>query len=79
MVAFLKSMDTKAWKVVLKGWEHPVVKDKDDKESIKLEEDQDENDDKEAIGNFRVLNSIFNGVDKNVFRLINMCIMVKEA
>ena len=39
MVAFLKSMDNKAWKAVLKGWDHPVNKDKDGNVSLKLEED----------------------------------------
>jgi len=29
MSAYLKSIDSKTWKVVLKGWEHPVVLDKD--------------------------------------------------
>jgi len=28
MVAFLKSIDNKIWKVVLKGWDHPLVKEK---------------------------------------------------
>jgi len=29
MVAFLKSMDNKTWKAIIKGWDHPVVMDKD--------------------------------------------------
>ncbi|MCI77940.1 gag-pol polyprotein, partial [Trifolium medium] len=29
MVAFLKSVDSKTWTTVVKGWEHPVVTDKD--------------------------------------------------
>jgi hypothetical protein len=29
MSAFLKYVDSKTWKVVLKGWEHPVALDKD--------------------------------------------------
>lgn len=29
MSAFLKSIDSKTWKIVLKGWEHPLVLDKD--------------------------------------------------
>jgi len=29
MSAYLKSNDNKTWKAVLKGWEHPVVLDKD--------------------------------------------------
>jgi len=29
MSAFLKSIDCKTWKAVLRSWEHPVVLDKD--------------------------------------------------
>ena len=86
MIAFLKSIDNnKAWRAVIKGWKHPVVRDvgADGKEtgttSLKPEADWDENDDKEASGNSKALNALFNGVDKNVFRLINNCTEAKEA
>jgi hypothetical protein len=29
MEAFLNSMDSKTWNAVIKGWEHPVMKDRD--------------------------------------------------
>ena len=29
MSAFLKSIDSRTWKEVLKGWEHPVALDED--------------------------------------------------
>jgi hypothetical protein len=29
MSAFLKSIDIKTWKAMLKGWKHPVALDKD--------------------------------------------------
>lgn len=32
-----------------------------------------------ALGNNKALNSLFNGVDKNMFRLINNCTMAKAA
>ena len=35
--------------------------------------------DEEAIKNSKTLNSIFNGVNKNMFRLINTCSEAKEA
>jgi hypothetical protein len=25
MIAFLKSMDNKSWKAVVKGWTHPII------------------------------------------------------
>jgi len=41
MVAFLKSIDSKTWKSILKGWDHPLVKDKNAKDitELKLEEE----------------------------------------
>jgi hypothetical protein len=29
MIDFIKCVDRETWKVVIKGWEHPVMKDKD--------------------------------------------------
>src|SRR4030065_2234304 len=81
MVAFLKSLDSKTWKAVVKGWEHPKVKDKDGKDTseLKLEEDWTDDEDKLALGNSKDLNALFNGVDKNVFRVIKSCVVAKEA
>ena len=36
MSAFLKSFDTKTWKVVLKDWEHPMSLDKDENKTTVL-------------------------------------------
>ena len=79
IVAFLKSMDNKAWKTFLKGWKHPVNTDKDENVSLKPEEDLNDEDDKLALGNSKALNALFNVVDKNVFRLINTCTIAKDA
>lgn len=35
--------------------------------------------DEESIGNSRALNALYNGVDQNVFKLINTCTSAKEA
>lgn len=35
--------------------------------------------DEASLGNSRALNAIFNGVDKNIFRLINICVSTKKA
>jgi len=32
-----------------------------------------------ALGNSKALNALFNGVDKNMFRLIKQCIVAKDA
>lgn len=74
-------MDNRTWKAVIRGWEHPVVNDKDGKATteLKSEEDWSKEEDESALGNSKAFNALFNGVDKNIFRLINTCIVVKNA
>ncbi|MCI30252.1 gag-pol polyprotein, partial [Trifolium medium] len=81
MVAFLKSIDSKTWKAVVKGWEHPVIVDKDGNNTteLKSEGDWSKEEDELALGNSKALNASFNGVDKNMFRLIKQCIAAKDA
>ncbi|MCI87682.1 gag-protease polyprotein, partial [Trifolium medium] len=63
-------MDRKTWKAVIKGWKHPVLKDKDgnDTTELKSEEDWSKDEDVLSLGNSKALNALFNGVDKNMFR-----------
>jgi len=81
MSAYLKSIDNKSWKPVLKGWEHSVVLDKDGNktEALKPEEEWSATEDEQALANPKVLNALFNGVDKNMFRLIKKCNVAKDA
>ncbi|GAU48712.1 hypothetical protein TSUD_281050 [Trifolium subterraneum] len=81
MIAFLKSMDSRTWKSVLKGWDHPKVKDANvaDTDELTPEEDWTAAEDSLALGNSKALNSLFNGVDKNKFRLIKKCEVAKDA
>ncbi|KAK2358620.1 gag-protease polyprotein [Trifolium repens] len=81
MTAFLKSLDNRTWKAVLRGWEHPKVKDANgvDTEELKPEEDWTPAEDTLALGNNKALNALFNGVDKNMFRLIKQCTVAKDA
>src|SRR3954467_2647292 len=46
---------------------------------MKPEEDLDDVDKKHVVRNSKALNALFNGVDENVFRLINTCIVAKDA
>ena len=46
---------------------------------MKNEEDWTTEEDEAALANSKALNAIFNGVDKNMFRLINTCTVAKEA
>src|ERR1044072_1628596 len=85
MTAFLKSIDNKTWKAVVKGWTPRVNKGKETEGSAstitdyKKEEDWTKEEEEEAWANSKALNAIFNSVDKNMFRLINTCIVAKEA
>jgi hypothetical protein len=81
MSAFLKSIDSKTWKAVLRGWEHPVQLDVDGNRTdvLKPEEEWSADEDELALGNSKALNALFNGVDKNMFRLIKQCTVAKDA
>jgi len=81
MSAHLKSIDSKTWKAVLKGREHPVVLDKDGHKSevLKPEEEWSALEDGQALANSRALNAIFDGVDKNMFRMIKQSNVAKDA
>jgi hypothetical protein len=61
MSVFLKSIDSKTWKVVLKGWEHLVVLDKDGAKTteLKLEEEWSKQKDEMALGNSKALNALY--------------------
>ncbi|MCI08504.1 gag-pol polyprotein, partial [Trifolium medium] len=78
---FLKSIDSRTWKAVLKGWETPIVLDKDgNKTTIKKpEEEWMKEEDELAFGNSKALNAIFNEVDMNMLRLIKRCTVAKDA
>jgi hypothetical protein len=67
-------MDNKSWKEVLKRWTHPTVTA--GYETTSLKPDAEDN---EGLGNSKALNVIFNGVDRNVFRLINTFTEAKEV
>ncbi|XP_057434400.1 uncharacterized protein LOC130727312 [Lotus japonicus] len=66
---------------ILDGWKHPVKSDKEGTSTTELkpEEEWTKEEDEEALGNSKALNAIFNGVDKNMFRLINTCTVAKDA
>lgn len=72
-------MGNKTWKFVIKGWKDSVVTSEDGTFSLKPEADRTGVEYEEALGNSKVLNFIFNNVDKNMFRFINTCLEVKEA
>lgn len=77
MIAFLKSMYKKKWKAIVKGWKHLVFTSYDETSILNLEAECYNVEDEEAIGYSKSLSVIFNGVDKNMFRLINTCTEAK--
>lgn len=79
MLAFLISIDIKTWKVVVKGLKHLVITYEDGSTSLKPGANWSKDEYDKTLGNDKALNVIFNGVDKNMFRLIQTCIVTKEA
>jgi len=79
--AFFKSINSKTWKVVLRGWEHPVVLDEEGNRTdvLKPVKEWTAAEDELALGNSKALNALFNGVDKNMFRLIKQCTVANNA
>ena len=47
--------------------------------ALKLEEECTTTEDELTLGNSKALNALFNGVDKNMFRLIKQCTVAKDA
>ena len=47
--------------------------------TLKNEEDWSKEEDEEALANSKALNALFNGVDKNMFKLINTCTVAKDS
>src|ERR1051325_1487741 len=81
MTTYIKSLDNRAWKAILKGWRHPVIIGADNQPigELKLEENWSKEDDELDLANSKALNAIFGGVDRNIFRLINTCEVAKDA
>src|ERR1044072_7161334 len=82
MTVFLKSIDYKTWKAIVNGWTPLVNKTTEGSSTTldyKKEEDWTKEEDEEALSNSKALNANFNGVDKNMFRLINTCTVAKDA
>ncbi|MCI47417.1 gag-pol polyprotein, partial [Trifolium medium] len=63
MIAFVKSIDSRTWKAVLKGWDHPKIKDANgvDTAELKPEEKWSTVEDALVLGNSKALNALFNG------------------
>ena len=78
MIFFIKTLDGRAWRALVAGYE-PSMITVDGLSIPKLEVDWTNAEEQASVGNARALNAIFNGVDLNVFKLINSCSTAKEA
>ncbi|KAA0048232.1 gag-pol polyprotein [Cucumis melo var. makuwa] len=78
MIFFIKMLDGKAWRALVEGYDPPMI-------TVngvlvpKREVDWTDAEEQASVGNARAPNTIFNGVDLNVFKLINSCSTAKEA
>ncbi|CAM8965633.1 unnamed protein product [Rhodiola kirilowii] len=79
MRSFLKSLDEKAWKAVLKGWTEPIMNNLTGEPIAKPEALWTEEEDKASMGNSKAMNAIFSAVDETVMKLIINCEVAKEA
>ncbi|TYJ96973.1 gag-pol polyprotein [Cucumis melo var. makuwa] len=78
MIFSIKTLDEKAWRVLVAGYEPPMVT-VDGVSVPKPKVDWTDAEEQASVGNARAINAIFNGVDLNVFKLINSCTTAKEA
>ncbi|KAK2387055.1 gag-protease polyprotein [Trifolium repens] len=81
MTAFLRSIDSKVWKVVLTGWDHPTHVSKEGTSTgvQKPEVEWTPEEETAAHYNHKAIYALFNGVDTSVFKLIKNCVSAKEA
>ncbi|KAA0054584.1 putative mitochondrial protein [Cucumis melo var. makuwa] len=78
LVFSIKTLDGKAWRALVYGYEPPMVI-VDGVSVPKPEVDWIDAEEQASVGNARAINAIFNGVDLNVFKLINSYTTAKEA
>ena len=81
MTAFFRSIDSKVWKAVLTGWEHPTYASKEGTSTGVLKPKVEWTTEEEAAAhhNHKAIYALFNGVDTSVFKLIKNCVSAKEA
>ncbi|KAA0041665.1 gag-pol polyprotein [Cucumis melo var. makuwa] len=78
MIFFIKTLDGKAWRALVASYDPPMIT-VNGVSVPKPEVDWTDTEEKASVRNARTLNAIFNGVDLNVFKLINSCSTAKEV
>src|SRR4051812_18793325 len=77
MVVVIKFVDNKAWRAVKNGWKHPEKVMEDGTTVLIPEAQWNKTEEELALGNSKELNALFNGIDKNIFRLVQHCDLAK--
>ncbi|KAA0054891.1 gag-pol polyprotein [Cucumis melo var. makuwa] len=78
MIFFIKTLDGKAWRALVGGYEPPMIT-VNGVSMPKPEIDWTDAKEQASDGNARAINAILNGVNLNIFKLINSCTTAKEA
>ncbi|GAA0141345.1 hypothetical protein LIER_02509 [Lithospermum erythrorhizon] len=73
MTAFLRSVDTKTWKVVVTGWTSPTQNNAEGVDVVKREVERTVAEVELSLGNNKALNVILCAVDDEVFKFISSC------
>ena len=79
MMAFIKSLDEKAWVAIIEGWSPPVIKNEEGKDILKDVKKWSTDEERAALGNSRAVNAIFTAVYEEQFKLISTCETANEA
>jgi hypothetical protein len=80
MRMFIKSIDERAWRSVLAGWNPPrTTADGDNEVQVKRELDWTTEECTLASYNSKALNAIFTSVDVSMFKIISNCVSAKDA
>ncbi|KAL8512352.1 hypothetical protein ACS0TY_018726 [Phlomoides rotata] len=80
MRMYIKSIDERAWRSILSGWEPPrTTADADAETTVKRELDWTTEESTLASYNSKALNAIFTFVDTSMFKIISNCVSAKDA
>ncbi|KAK2374328.1 hypothetical protein QL285_075300 [Trifolium repens] len=81
MTAFLRSIDSKVWKAVLTGWDHPTYASKEGTSTGVQKPEVEWTPEEETAAHYyhKAIYALINGVDTSVFKLIKNCVSAKEA
>ncbi|KAL8456800.1 hypothetical protein ACS0TY_034877 [Phlomoides rotata] len=80
MRMYIKSIDERAWRSILSGWEPPrTTADADAETTVKRELDWTTEESTLASYNLKALNAIFTSANTSMFKIISNCVSAKDA